>query len=141
MQTAAPGMPEAISVLQGMRGSNEPVLVCNPMLYLNLCVHNRDRNLNDVYAFDPGYAFPHFQGAPVMREEEYYSREDLQEAGHDWVWTLDASHWLGGDWNVRLSKGWELQGEKRIKEWYATLVVRSYRRRDESLLSEREVQK
>jgi uncharacterized membrane protein len=121
-----PGMPAVVSALGEAKNAGEPVLVCNPMLYLNVCAHQL--NLPDVYAFDPGYSFPHFQGTPVMRDEEYLSLTELNEAGHDWAWALDAEKWLGGNWKVHLPPEWELQEERRIEEWYATLVIRAYRR-------------
>jgi len=121
-----PGMPAAVSLLRGAKAEQDLVLVCNPMLYLNLCVYHA--GLDNVYAFDPGQGFPHFQGAPVMKDEEYLRPEDLQKSDQDWVWTLDAENWLGGTWKVHLPAKWQLQEEKKIREWYATLVVRSYHR-------------
>ncbi|QDU37466.1 hypothetical protein Mal4_17800 [Maioricimonas rarisocia] len=129
-QAALPGMSAAVETLREVRAADEPVLVCNPMLYLNVCVHNE--GLSDVYAFDPGHGFPHFQGAPVMRDDEYLSLSTVEEGGRDWVWTLDAEDWLGGNWKVRLPDAWHVQEEKRIREWYGTLVIRAYRRNGSS---------
>lgn len=140
-QASVPGMPAAISILQGARVTHEPVLVCNPMLYLNVCAHNQSAGLERLYAYDPGYVYPHFQGTPVMRAEEYYGVDDLARDDCNWVWTLDASNWLGGDWKVRLPQNWEPQGETRIKEWYGTLVIRSYRRRGSNLQANQEVRR
>ena len=121
-----PGMPLVISTLREAKSAEERVLVCNPMLYLNACVYGE--GLEDIYAFDPGQSFPHFQGTPVMKAEEYCSLTDLDAATGDWVWTLDAEQWLGGTWKVQLPREWRLQEERRIREWYATLVIRAYRR-------------
>lgn len=63
-----------------------------------------------------------------MKAEEYCSLTDLDAATGDWVWTLDAEQWLGGTWKVQLPREWRLQEERRIREWYATLVIRAYRR-------------
>lgn len=125
-ENGVPGMPAAIAAINDLRHGAEPVLVCNPMLYLCLCAHN-DAHLPAIYAYDPGHGFPHFQGAPVMRDEEYLRPEQLAESQVDWVWTLDAERWLGGDWQVRLPAGWKLQSESRYPEFYATLVLRAYR--------------
>lgn len=121
-----PGMPAAVEVLRDSKAEQDLVLVCNPMLYLNVCVHNG--GLENIHAFDPGHGFPHFQGTPVMKEEEYLRPEDLQNSDRDWVWTLDAENWLGGTWKVHLPAEWKLESEQKIKEWYATLVIRSYHR-------------
>lgn len=121
-----PGMPKMIQVIKETKTLGEPLLVCNPMLYLNVCAHAG--NLTDAYAFDRGYPYPHFQGTPVMKDEEYLSILAVEEAGHEWVWTLDAENWLGGNWKVNLPFNWKLQEEQKIPEWYATLVLRVYRR-------------
>lgn len=129
-----PGMPEVISILKDSKADGEPVLVCNPMLYLNLCVHNAelgDRSLNETFAFNSGRRFPHFQGEPVMREDEYYFAKQLTKSEFNWVWTLDADNWLGRSWKVRLPREWELQEERSVQEWYGTLVIRAYRRTDD----------
>lgn len=130
-QAELSGMTAAVTTLREAKAAGEPVLVCNPMLYLNVCVHHH--GLRDVFAFDPGYSFPHFQGTPVMKDEDYLSLAAVEDAGHEWVWTLDAEKWLGGDWQVRLPGNWVLEEEQRIPEWYATLVIRSYRRESPSL--------
>jgi hypothetical protein len=122
-----PGMPAALAAIGELRHGTEPVLVCNPMLYLCLCAHN-DGTLAEIYAYDPGHGFPHFQGAPVMRDEEYFRPVQLAQTHADWVWTLDAERWLGGDWRVRLPGEWKLQSENRHAEFYGTLVLRAYRR-------------
>lgn len=122
----APGMPVVISTLQGLRSQNETLLVCNPMLYLNLLAHSD--GLKHAFAFDPGYQFPHFQGTPVMKDSDYYSSAMLDQTKQVWVWTLDAEQWLGGDWKVHLPSDWKLREERRIREWYAVLVLRLYHR-------------
>lgn len=125
-QASHPGMRQLVETLRDIRADNEPVLVCNPMLYLNVCVHGQ--GLTEIYAFDPGHPFPHFQGTPVMTESEYYGIATLDQSGHTWVWTLDAENWLGGNWNVHLPSEWRVHDELRIQEWYGTLVLRGYRR-------------
>ena|GEM_PF-2773097 len=119
-----PGMSAAVTFLKEAKAEEDLVLVCNPMLYLNVCVHNK--GLSNVYAFDPGRGFPHFQGTPVMKDEDYFRPEQLKDSGKEWVWTIDAEKWLGGTWNVPLPSEWKLQEEKKIREWYGTLVLRSY---------------
>lgn len=121
-----PGMPVAIQTLKDLRTRNEPLLVCNPMLYLNLLVHGPD--LTSAYAFDPGHQFPHFQGTPVMKDSDYCNSEKLNQSGQSWVWTLDAEKWLGGSWKVKLPPEWKLQEQRPIHEWYAVLMLRLYRR-------------
>lgn len=126
-ENVVPGMPAALAAIGELRHGAEPLLVCNPMLYLCLCAHNEAR-LPEIYAYDPGRGFPHFQGAPVMRDDEYLRPEQLAQTRADWVWTLDAERWLGNDWQVRLPGGWKLQSESRYPEFYGTLVLRAYRR-------------
>lgn len=121
-----PGMPAVVSALRDLKSEKELVLVCNPMLYLNVCVYND--SLTNVFSFDPGHGFPPYQGPPAMKAEEYLGLEGLDQSGQDWVWTLDAENWLGGTWKVHLPTEWQLQEEQKIREWYATLVLRSYRR-------------
>lgn len=125
-EATAPGMPEVVRVLRGVRSTDELTLVCNPMLYLNVLVHGAD--LPNVYAFDPGHRFPHYQGTPVMKDTDYCNAERVSQSGQSWVWTIDAEEWLGGNWKVHLAPEWKLQNEQRVREWYATLVLRSYRR-------------
>lgn len=123
---AVPGMPVLVRTLQEVRSENELVLVCNPMLYLNLQVHGSE--LPNVFAFDPGSGFPHFQGTPVMRDSEYYTAGTLANSTQTWVWTVDADQWLGGSWRVQLGPKWKLQQERSLREWYGTLVIRAYQR-------------
>ena len=125
-QSDVAGMPKAVEMLRASKADDEPVLVCNPMLYLNLCVHND--GLKNIYAFDSGHGFPHYQGAPVMREDEYVGTASLDDAETEWVWTLDAENWLGGTWKTLLPAEWKLQHERSVPEWYGTLVIRSYQR-------------
>lgn len=125
-QADAPGMPVVVDKLMEVRTKDEMVLVCNPMLYLNLRAHGP--RLARAYAFDPGYAFPHFQGTPVMTDLDYCSAETLDRTHQSWVWTLDAEGWFAGNCKVPLSSEWKLQGEQRIREWYTTLVLRLYHR-------------
>ena len=125
-QSEVAGMPKAVEMLRGSKADDEPVLVCNPMLYLNLCVYND--GLKNTFAYNPGHGFPHFQGAPVMREDEYFGPAALEDAEIEWVWTLDAENWLGGSWKTRLPAEWTLQHERSVPEWYGTLVIRSYQR-------------
>lgn len=132
---AKPGMPAVVSALRKAKGPREPLLVCNPTIYLNVCVHQE--NLPDVYAFDAGHPFPHFMGTPVMKDEEYRSVAALIEAEHHWIWTLDVEKWMGGTSKVPMPPDWELQEERRFEEWYATLVLRAYRRQS-ALVQERE---
>lgn len=119
-----PGMSEVVRYLNANRGDGEPVLVCNPMLYLNVAVHGGE--LPEVYAAGERGWHPHYQGTPVMRKSEYRVPEVLAGNENEWVWTLDAERWLGGDWKVRMPADWEVVEEHRIKEWYGTLVVRLY---------------
>lgn len=125
-QASRPGMPVAISTLRDTKAEQDLILVCNPMLYLNVCAHQD--GLTNVYSYDPGQGFPHFQGTPVMKDEEYFTIADLQRFAGGWVWTLDAENWLGGIWKVHLPAEWKLEQELRIPEWYGTLVIRSYHR-------------
>lgn len=119
-----PGMSEVVRYLDANRGDGEPVLVSNPMLYLNVAVHGGE--LPEVYAAGERGWHPHFQGTPVMRESEYRVPERLAGSENEWVWTLDAEDWLGGDWKVRVPSDWEVVEENRIKEWYGILVIRLY---------------
>ena len=121
-----PGMPVLVDNLMEVRTRNEMVLVCNPMLYLNLRAHGP--NLPRTYQFDPGYPFPHFQGTPVMTDSDYCSASTLDQTKQSWVWTLDAEGWFGGNCKVPLSSEWKLHGEQRIREWYTMLVLRLYHR-------------
>ncbi len=125
-EAAVPGMPDVVRTLRETRPKEERVLVCNPMLYLNVIAHGTD--LPNIYAFDPGHRFPHYQGTPVMKDADYCNVGTLEQMGQAWVWTIDAEDWLGGKWQVHLPAEWKLQHERRVREWYATLVLRAYRR-------------
>jgi hypothetical protein len=115
-----PGMQAAVARIDAARGE-EPLVVCNPMLYTSVLTYTRDRT--QAYLFQPSGGHPFFQGTAVIRDEEYADSNWLEQTPARSIWTLDADESMG---RVDLPRGWKLTSEERYQEWYAGLIVRLY---------------
>jgi len=117
-----PGMQAAVARIDAARG-DEPLIVCNPMLYTSALMYTRDRS--QTYLYQPPGGFPFFQGTAVIRDEEYADSNRLDRIPARFVWTMDADDSMG---RVLLPKGWKLVSEERYPEWYVNLIMRLYAR-------------
>lgn len=117
-----PGMQAAVARIDAAR-SEEPLVVCNPMLYTSVLTYTHDRK--QVYLTRSARDFPFFQGTAVIRDEEYADSDWLEQSPASFVWTLDADESMG---RVLVPRGWNLKSEERYQEWYAGLIVRLYSR-------------
>jgi hypothetical protein len=144
-----PGMMGAMEYVAESRQSNEPLVVCNPMLQItaagsgggwpsqavnNVISTRRARKLIlPVYVLSKSMAFPHFQGTAVMRAEEYLSPEALARDGVQRLWAIDAVDWIAPEWKAVLPRNWVQVSEVAFPEWAQAencqIIVRCYQRR------------
>lgn len=120
-----PGMRAATARIDAVRKPGELLLVCNPMLYTSVLPYIRNRT--GIVVYRAGGGFPYFQGTAVLRDNEYFSPEQLDAANPRYVWTLDAdrSRSLG---KVRLPRDWVPVDEVHFREWYCEMILRLYTR-------------
>lgn len=120
-----PGMRAAMSELDAVRKPQEPVFFVNPMLYLNGIAYSP--HLENVFSAGRHEHFPYYQGASLTRESDYSELSTIPE-DVQLVWVVDADNWFGRSWRLPLPRQWTLIAETEYVEYYATVVVRKYRR-------------
>lgn len=121
-----PGMQAAVARLDELRQEDEPVVVCNPMLYTSWVAYSSRRDRSYVYGTNDDYPFYH--GTAVMREDEYLSADAVERESGDWLWTVGADRWMGKSWNAHLPDDWKEISNVHVSEYYCDLVLRLYRR-------------
>jgi hypothetical protein len=119
-----PGMQGAITFLESRRNVDEPLIVCNPMLYIPMVAHTHHRER--IYNWGSRNAYPFFQGTAVTREDEYFSDQNLREFSGDTLWTFDAERWFNHTWRVSVPPDWKEAEQFRFPEFNAEFVIRRY---------------
>ena len=121
-----PGMQSAVSYLDQQRHPDDIAMICNPMLFTSIVLYTNNRD----GLFVPGAPgrYPFFQGAGVMRDDEFQLLYKMNQPNQKRVWTFDADKWLGGTWSVPMSEKWHEVSRKRFKEFNAEFIVRCYER-------------
>lgn len=118
------GMPAAMAYFDSQRKPSEKLLVCNPMLFTSAIAYTQNREGLFTYYGDENY--PYFYGSAVMRDQDYFSRDSINNCDSKWIWTLDANRWMQDSWSVPMPVGWKQIGEARFQEYYCELVFRLY---------------
>tara|TARA_R110002167_G_scaffold101723_1_gene264671 strand:- start:2259 stop:2627 length:369 start_codon:yes stop_codon:yes gene_type:complete len=117
-------MPTAMAYFDSQRKPSENLLVCNPMLFTSVIAYTQNREGLFTYHGDEDY--PYFYGSAVMRDQDYFSRDRINNCDSKWIWTLDANRWMQDSWSVPMPVGWKQVGEARFQEYYCELVFRLY---------------
>lgn len=128
-QARLPGLSGAMEYLDAQRKPEEPILTGNPMVHAAVLSHIN--NPKSAYVISGGREFPHFQGAPVMREEEYLGPGQLTTIRDQSIWVVEAIKWDGGTWTVTMPEPWVSTQEARFSELYrpaCEIVIRRYER-------------
>lgn len=118
------GMPAAMAYFDSQRKPSENLLVCNPMLFTSAIAYTQNREGLFTYHGDENY--PYFYGNAVMRDQDFFSRDRINNCDSKWIWTLDANRWMQDSWSVPMPVGWKQVGEVRFQEYYCELVFRLY---------------
>lgn len=121
-----PGMQGAIAYLDSQRQPTEPLIVCNPMLFVPLVACTPDRQA--IYTTGSRKNYPFYQGTAVTRDEEYFSGQNLRDFEGNSFWTFDAERWFNHTWTVAVPSGWKETREVRFPEFNAVFVLRRYSR-------------
>ena len=123
------GMPAAMAYLDEHRKPTENLIVCNPMLFTSAIAYTKKRE--GLFTYNDGEGYPYYYGSAVMRDQDYISREKIENSDSKWLWTLDANRWMGSSWSVPMPVGWKQIGEVRFQEYYCELVFRLYEHKTE----------
>ncbi|MBA3313864.1 MAG: glycosyltransferase family 39 protein [Planctomycetaceae bacterium] len=140
-QARLPGLAAAMRYVDAVREPGKPLLTGNPMLHLAVLSHIADRD--GVRLVGSSQQFPHFQGTPVVRDDEYLPITQLSAVRANSIWIVEGINWNGGTWTVEMPEPWVSTQEARFPEVYGhdcEIVVRRYERRDSlsRLMKERE---
>jgi len=119
------GMHDALAEYEGLRNSDEPLVVSDPMVHACARVYATEPDAVRVYGANDRYPF--FWGTAVMTPEDYLDSGAVDALPYEWVWTLDAGDSSSGR-RVPMSARWTAVAERRFREYYGELVLRLYRR-------------
>lgn len=117
-----PGMKSAMAKLDSARG-REPLVVCNPMLYICAVSYSSDRQ--NLFVFQPRHGLPFYHCTAVLKDEQRLEETAIAQIDSPFLWTMDADESLG---RVPVPGGWKLLREERVPEWYIGLILRLYAR-------------
>ena len=129
LRAEKPGLRSAMIELESVRTRDEPVLVGNPMLHAAVLAYAAQRE--NIFTIGAAGAFPHYQGTPLMRREEYRTRDWLYGPLPHTVWVVEGVRWNGGTWTVSMPDAWVAVAEALYPELYGPdcrIVVRRYER-------------
>jgi mannosyltransferase len=121
-----PGMRSAVANWESEHKPREPLVVCNPMLFMPARDHAHDPR--DIFAYGTPHAYPFYQGTAAMAEGDYFPREAFSQLTADTLWTLDAENWFNSTWKTPIPPDWQENASIRFPEFNAVLVLRKYSR-------------
>lgn len=121
-------------VIDAWRSAGDPVLVGTPVIHTVILRHAE--NPENIYVSGAPDRFPHYQGAPLMRDDEYYSLTKLDEEGRERVFTVDVYGLYGrmSEFSVKLPPNWERVRQQWFQERHGQncrVFLREYQRIDE----------
>lgn len=121
-------------VLDAWRSPEAPVLVGTPVIHTVVLRHAE--NPHAIYVAGSPDRFPHFQGAPLMRDEEYYTLAKLDAENQRTVFTVDVYGLYGrsSEFSVKLPPHWRMVRQKWFQERHGhncRVFLREYQRLDQ----------
>lgn len=124
-------LKNVVQVLEEWRAAEELVLVATPVTYVTLLQYSH--HAEGIYTVQTAHGFPHYQGAPLLRESEYYPVRSLQESDFNTVFTIDVQDLYGPDseFAVRLPREWQVVRQRWFEERHhqsCRVFLREYQR-------------
>lgn len=134
-RSAEHGLRDAAVTVDEWRSPEDVVLVGQGVIHPTIQQYARSRR-DRIFVLDRGRPYPHYQGGPLLREDEYVSPAALRAMPVERVFTVDIYNlWgRGSRYDVSLDPDvWELVRERWFHEEYGQpcrIFVREYRRRE-----------
>ena len=134
-RSAEHGLRDAAATIDAWRTPDDVVLVGQGVIHPTIQQYARSHR-DRILVLDRGRPYPHYQGGPLLRDEEYLTLPALQALPAERVFTVDIYNlWgRGSRYDVQLNPDvWELVREQWFREEYGQpcrIFVREYRRRE-----------
>lgn len=118
-------------VLDEWRGGKEIVIVGSSVIHPTILQYAQHRD--QIYVLDRGYRYPHYQGDPILRNEEYFPLSRLESMPIKRLFVVDVYdlYHKGSRYEVELPAEWELVRSQWFAEQYVQpcrIFLREYRR-------------
>jgi len=123
--TDKPGARACTSFLADHRRSEEPVIVCSPLLYYSVLYHAQDRT--GWFLYSDRRDVVHYEGAAVVDTKDVIRDVQLQAISSERVWVIDMTGWGGRE--VPVPRTWSLLSVRRFPEVYyvqGEILLREY---------------
>jgi hypothetical protein len=82
------GLRDAVAILEEWRSPEDVVIVGQGVIHPTIQQYSR-AGRDRIYVLDRGRPYPHYQGGPLLRDEEYLSIERLESLDVTRVFTVD----------------------------------------------------
>ncbi|MFG0297170.1 MAG: hypothetical protein ACF8PG_14785 [Maioricimonas sp. JB045] len=124
-------LKDVADVLEEWRDDSETVIVGTAVVHPTVLHYSANRQ--NIFVFDRGRPYPHYQGSPLLRDSEPLSVQELEESGVDRVYIVDVYdlYRKGSRFEVRLPDEWKQVRQRWFEERHGQplrVFLREYRR-------------
>lgn len=126
-----PGIRGAMAYILQHRREEEPVLVLHPCIYFSARYYVDGRAPVQMYV--PPDRLTHYTGGPVVRDDDFFPLEGIDQIAGKRVWVLDTDGFAPGNPGMLIPAGWSPRVSESFREVYqfqGSINVTAYERHD-----------
>jgi len=118
-------IPELLASWEEHRGTDEPLIFCNPMYYITARIYHDPA---DLKIFGQEQDYPFYNGTAVTTPQEFLSATELNSGNWQTAWVCHNGNWGKSKLPAEIGDSWRLSAETTRKDYSGTYFLRRYDR-------------